>query len=74
MILPKKSSDQTLDNNAKHIFSLYELFSFKQLIMKATRVTLDTEFDRVATTCPRNIIKSGVLKVSLGDHYMVYCI
>ena len=56
--------------------TLYELFSFKQLIEEPTRVTLDTAtvIDHVATTCPRNIIKSGVLEVSLSDHYMVYCI
>ena len=74
--LAKKSTDQAPDNYAKHISSLYELFSFKQLIEEPTRVTLDTAtvIDHVATTCPRNIIKSGVLEVSLSDHYMVYCI
>ena len=55
--LAKKSSDQALDNNAKHISSLYELFSFKQLIMEQTRVTLDTAtvIDHVATTCPKTL-------------------
>ena len=74
--LTKKSTDHTLDNNAKHISSLYELFSFKQLIEEPTRVTLHTAtvIDHVATTCPRNILSSGVLEVSLSDHYMVYCI
>ena len=74
--LAKKSTDQPLDNNAKRISSLYELFSFKQLIEEPTRVTLDTAtlIDHVATTCPRNILKSGVHEVSLSDHYMVYCI
>ena len=74
--LAKKSSDQTLDNNAKHICSLYELVSFKQLIGEPTRATLDTAtvIDHVATTCHRNIMKSGVHDVSLSDHYMGYCI
>ena len=74
--LPKKSSDHILDNNAKQISSLYDLFNFKQLIMEPTRVTLDTAtiIDHVATTCPRNIMKSGVHEVSLSDHYLVYCI
>ena len=55
---------------------MYEPFSFKQLIKEPTRVTLDTAMviDHVATTCPRNIMKSGVHEVSLCDHYMVYCI
>ena len=76
MILLKKSTDQALDNNANHISSLYELFSFKQLIEEPTRVTLDnaTVIDHVATTCPRNIIKSGVHEVSLSDHCMAYSI
>ena len=30
--------------------------------------------DHIATTCARNIIKSGVHEVSMSDHYMVYCI
>ena len=53
--------------------SLYGLFSFKQLVEEPTRVTLDTAtvIDHVATTCPRNIIKSEVLEVSLSDHFMV---
>ena len=74
--LAKKPIDQTPENNAKHISSLYELFSVKQLIEEPTRVTLVTAtvIDLVATTCPRNIIKSGVLGVSLSDHYLVYCI
>ena len=63
--LAKKSTDQAPDNNAKHISSLQELFSFKQLIEEPTRVTLDTAtvIDHVATTCPRNIIKSGELEL-----------
>ena len=73
--LAKKSTDQPLDNNAKHICDIYELFSFRQLIEEPTRVTLGTAsiIDHVAT-CARNIVKSGVHEVSLSDHYMVFCI
>ena len=76
MTLPKKSTDQPSDNNAKHIRDIYELFSFRQLIEEPTRVTLGTAsiIDHVATTCARNIVKSGVHEVSLSDHYMVFCI
>ena len=72
----KKSTDQPLDNNAKHICDIYELFSFRQLIEEPTRVTLGTAsiIDHVATACARNIVKSGVHEVSLSDHYMVFCI
>ena len=59
----------------KLIVNLYELFSFKQLV-EPTRVTLETAtiVDHIATTCARNIVESGVHKVSLSDHFMVYCI
>ena len=57
--LAKKPADQPLGKNAKHISSIYELFSFKQLIEESTRVTLDTAtvIDHVATTYARNIVK-----------------
>ena len=71
-----RSSDQLLDNNAKHMAGIYELFSFKQLDGEPTRVTLETAtlIDHIATTCARNIVKTGVHEVSLSDHFLVYCI
>ena len=30
--------------------------------------------NNVATTCARNISNSGVHKVSMSDHYMVFCV
>ena len=71
-----KQAGQLKDNNSKHMLNLYELFSFKQLIKEPIRLTASTstQIDHVATTCVRNIIKSGVHGVSLSDHYMVYCI
>ena len=67
---------QLSDNNAKHLCSIYDLFSFSQLIEEPTRVTLGTAtlIDHIATTCPNNVLESGVLKISMSDHYMVYCI
>ena len=58
------------------MLDLYELFSFKQLVEEPTRVTLTASsiIDHIATTCARNIVKSGVHEVSMSDHYMVYCI
>ena len=39
------------------------------------RVTFSTFtiVDHIATTCARNIVNSGVHKISLSDHYLVYC-
>ena len=70
--LATKQAEQPIDNDTKHVTSLYELFSFKQLI----RVILTTSsiIDHIATTCARNIVECGVHKVSLSDHYLVYCI
>ena len=74
--LTTKQADQHIDNDTRHVTSLYELFSFNQLIKEPTRVTLDTSsiIDHIATTRARNIVKSGVHEVSMSDHYMVYCI
>ena len=68
--LTGRSSDQLLDNNAKDMADIYELFSFKQLVGEPTRVTLETAtlIDHIATTCARNIVKTGVHEVSLSDH------
>ena len=71
-----KCVEQPIDNETKHLFSLYELFNFEQLINEPTRVTLNTStiIDHIATTCARNILKSGVHEISLSDHFLVYCI
>ena len=67
---------QLSDNNAIHLRSIYDLFSFTQLIEEPTRVTLETAtlIDHIATTCPNNVLEFGVLKISMSNHYMVYCI
>ena len=74
--LTTKQANQPIDNDTKHVTSLYELFSFNQLIKEPTRVTLDTSsiIDHIATNCARNIITSGAHDVSVSDHYMVYYI
>ena len=68
-------ADRNLSNDSKHMFNMHELYSFKQLIDKPTRVSLSASsiIDHIATTSPRNIVKSGVLEVPLSDHYMAYC-
>ena len=72
----RRQNDQLIDNNAKHMANIYDLFCFKQLVEQPTRVTLETAtiIDHIATTCARDIVKAGVHEVSLSDHFMVYCI
>ena len=74
--LTAKTTDQPIDNDSKHMVDLYGFLSFVQLIGEPTRITVTTSsiIDHVATTCARNIVKSGALHVSLSDHYLVYCI
>ena len=74
--LTTRKAYQPIDNDTRHVTSLYELLSFNQLIKEPTRVTLITSsiINHIATTCVRNIITSGVHDVSMSDHYKVYCI
>ena len=55
---------------------MYEAYGLKQLIKEPTRETLRTStlIDHVAVSEPRNIVGSGVLKMAMSDHYMVYCV
>ena len=59
-----------------HLRRIYNLLSFTQLIEELTRVTGETAtlIDYIATTCPIYISKSGILRLALSDHFMVYCI
>ena len=63
------------DSNSRCTQNLYQLFSFKQLIDEPTRVTLtsSTLIDHIATTSIDYILESGVHKVSLSDHCMMFC-
>ena len=68
--------DFNLAGNSLHMSNIYDLFGFRQMINEPTRETLDTStlIDHVATNTPANIVDSGVLKISLSDHYLVFCI
>ena len=43
-------------------------------LLKVNSPDTSTLIDHVATNTPANIVDSGVLKISLSDHYLVYCI
>ena len=80
-LAPAFGSTGTADANTssgmcKHMIDLYEAYGLKQLIKEPTRVTLHTStlIDHVAVSDPRNIVDSGVLKIAMSDHYMVYCV
>ena len=71
-------SDKAIDSdyNSMHLSNVYDLFSFKQLIQEPTRENLGsrTIIDHIATNVERNIGHHGVIRVSMSDHYLVYCI
>ena len=75
--LSKHNAGQPFNSNdTKHLCNIYELFIFKQLINKPTRVTLSnsTAIDHTATTAVNNSVKSGVIETSMSDHIMVFCV
>ena len=74
--LTNKPGDLNEDINTRHLCNLYELCNFHQLIINPTLVTLTTSsiIDHIATTCARNISDSGVHKISMSDHHMVFCV
>ena len=80
-LAPAFGSTGTADANTssgmcKHMIDLYETYGLKQIIKEPTRVTLHTStlIDHVAVSDPRNIADSGVLKIAMSNHYMVYCV
>ena len=55
---------------------MYNSFGLTQLISEPTRETIDTStiIDHIAVNVESDIIESGVLKLALSDHYLVYAI
>ena len=57
-----KPTEELSDNNAKHLRSIYDLFSFTQLVKEPTRVTLEAatlmDMDHITTTFSNNLLES----------------
>ena len=68
--------DYTINENmsSNSIFLLESMFGFKQLVLSPTRVTQSTSsiLDLILSTCPQHHTTTGVHKLTLSDHYMVY--
>ena len=71
-----ESSSNNLPNNINRLADLYNSFGLTQLISEPTRETIDTStiIDHIAVNVECNIIESGVLKLALSDHHLVYAI
>ena len=73
--LSKEITYLSLAENSRHIRNLYDPFSQKQIINEPTRVTLTTStlIDHISMSCIYNILESRVHKISMSDHYIVFC-
>ena len=60
--------------NARKLKDIFDVYGLHQLILEATRVTplSQTLIDLCITNSPLNIVKSGVVQLSISDHALVY--
>ena len=58
------------------LFDIMDSYNCKQLITQYTRVTATTStaVDLIFTNCPDKCSSSGIIEISLSDHYMIYCV
>ena len=69
-------SAKRLTSGCKQLKSLFRTLSVTQLIDSPTRITKDTStlLDLIATNCPQNISKSGVISSGFSDHEIIFFI
>ena len=69
-------SDANSPCHVKSIMDIYATYGLKQLIKEPTRVTVQstTLIDHIVVSNTDNIVESGVLKITLSDHYLVYAV
>ena len=60
--------------NARKLKDIFDVYGLHQLILEATQVTplSQTLIDLCITNSPLNIVKSGVVQLSISDHALVY--
>ena len=65
----------TSHSHVQALEKIYQQFGFSQITREATRVTLTTStlIDHIALSNKLNILKSGVIKTTFSDHYLIYC-
>ena len=64
----------TNDCNTNELNFVTNMYQYKQLIQGPTRVTRNTKslIDHLFTNKPENIILTGVSKIAISDHYLIY--
>ena len=65
----------TPHSHVQALENIYQQFGFSQILREATRVTLTTStfIDHIAVSNKLEILKSGVIKTTFSDHYLIYC-
>ena len=69
-----EANSNVLLAHSLRLLEMDNLFGFQQLIKSTSRKTLTTttSIDHIATTNKSNIMTSGIYKIYLSDHYLVY--
>ena len=67
-------SEDTNDCNTNELKFVTNLYKCRQLIQEPTRVTSKTKsvLDHLFTNKPENIVLTGVSKITISDHYLIY--
>ena len=73
---PKVSSEHPVPSHVKRIYDIYQSYRLEQIINEPTRETTETStlLDHVVVSNINNIVESGVYRVALSDHYLVYAV
>ena len=71
---PHSKPFQVESPNARKLKDIFDVYGLHQLILEATRVTplSQTLIDLCITNSPLNIVKTGVVQLSISDHALVY--
>ena len=65
-----------LKQDNKNLKSILDIFGYKQIIQKPTRIAeaSETLIDVILTDKPTNVVKTEVIPTGVGDHDMVSCV
>lgn len=60
--------------HSKRLLDIIDIYQLEQIISEPTRVTTETTslIDVFITNIPQKVKSSGVLRISISDHYMIY--
>ena len=76
ILLGDMNANYLVPGDNKKLKSIFDLFGFKQIILKPTRITATSKtlIDIILTNNPLNLIATDVIPMGIGDHEMVGCV